>query len=67
MEADCKVVYLIFFILLIIVDFFPRVVHDSYASFKVPPHLRIDHTKMFERFKPIRLEVMRLEIQTVSL
>lgn len=37
MEADCKVVYLIFFILLIIVDFFPRVVHDSYASFKVPP------------------------------
>lgn len=31
------------------------------------PHLRIDHTKMFERFKPIRLEVIRLEIQNVSL
>lgn len=38
MEADYKVVYLIFFILLIIVDFFsPGVVHDSYVSFKVPP------------------------------
>lgn len=46
MEADCKVVYLIFFILLIIVDFSPELCmthmhHLKYPPFENRPHKNV--------------------------